>query len=480
MWLVYVVVTVLGFYTHYYTYFSWGAVNLIGLWFTLTRRWSKPMIVRWWSAQVAALALYSPWLLASFNMVNSYVEPWIEHVPFYEMLSRNLTVYNVHLAAQESWASWAVLAAGGIFVVGVVPWSWRPGHRSDSETRNLITLLVLIFAPLLVLYLASLQRPLYDEKLTIFVLPLYLVVLARGLCVIWRAAWPLAVSLALLLSGSMLFSDYRYFAEPAYAKSPDWREAISYIHRKVQPGDLFIYNFPEPAVLYYNAETLPVALIPDSSGLSSETIGARLERIVSSYRRVWLIPLPRPWWDASGDVIAWLDRRADRVDQRFFRGVHVSLYLTPSAWQAEMTPHSAHFANGLRLQGFRLMQEESAATGPTLSAGDTLDLSLYWKADGPTDIPYTVFTHLVGPDGQTYGQWDNPPVRGTYATTAWLPNQSVVDQYEIPISPNAPPGEYELFIGLYDPVTGNRSPVVDERGAPNGDQVRLSKTITLR
>ncbi len=479
VWWVYTLTTALGFYTHYYTFFSWGAVNLVGLWCTLTRRWPRPLIVRWWLAQVVAVALFAPWFAVSFNMISTFIQPWMRYAGPFEILRRNLIAYSLHLTGKENWAPMIVLLAGGVFVVGLLPWTWRPGRPAGRETSGLVTLLVLIFAPLMVLYLGSLQRPLYDEKLTIFVLPLFLVGLARGFVVIWRKAWPLAALSASLLVGSMLLSDYHYFFNPAYAKSPAWREMMGYVHQKARSGDLLIYNFPEPPVLYYNDEQLPIELIPNSAGLSAGEISAQLEQTIASYTRVWLVPLVRPWWDTRGDVPTWLDRHGDRVDQVFFRGANVNLYLTPLAWQREMTPQPVTFADGVRLRGFRLFGEEPGADEPVLSPGDTVRLSLYWQASSPTHVPYTVFTHLVGPDGQLYGQWDNPPVRGTYPTTDWSPGENVVDPYEIPVSPAAPPGEYHLLIGLYDPTTGMRLPVLDERGESTGDHVRLAAIIRV-
>jgi hypothetical protein len=117
---------------------------------------------------------------------------------------------------------------------------------------------------------------------------------------------------------------------------------------------------------------------------------------------------------------------------------------------------------------------------PVLASGDKLHLSLYWQSNGPTAIPYTVFTHLVGSDGQLYGQWDNQPVRGTYPTTDWLPGESVVDQYEIPVSPDAPAGDYHLLVGLYDAATGTRLPVLDSKGQVMGDSAEIHETVIVQ
>jgi mannosyltransferase len=480
IWWVYILTTALGFYTHYYTYFSWGAVNLVGLWQTLTRRWARPLVTRWWLAQFAAVVLYSPWLVASFSMVSAYQEPWVEHVGFFEILRRNLAAYSLYPFSQEKWATGIILIIAGLFALGALPWRWRPYAPADWETKRVITLLVLIFAPLAVLYIGSLQRPLYDEKLTIFVLPLFLVGLARGLVIIWRRAWLPAALLGSLVVGSTLLANYRYFSDSASAKSPAWREMMAYVHEKAQPGDMMIYNFPESSILYYNDYQLPIELVPNSPGLSADEISAQLQTATNGYRRVWLAPLVRPWWDTRGDVVTWLDRHSDRVDQQFFRGVHAILYLTPTEWKSMMTPQPVRFDDSIWLQGFRLSGKEPHADVPVLAPGDTLHLSLYWQSNGPTAIPYTVFTHLIGSDGQLYGQWDNQPVRGTYPTTDWLPGESVVDQYEILVSPDAPAGDYHLLVGLYDAATGTRLPALDNEGLVIGDSAKIQETIIVQ
>ncbi|MFQ5578757.1 MAG: hypothetical protein ACE5G8_17405 [Anaerolineae bacterium] len=79
-----------------------------------------------------------------------------------------------------------------------------------------------------------------------------------------------------------------------------------------------------------------------------------------------------------------------------------------------MTPQPTRLQGGIRLEGFRLHGDGDNAEALTLKPGDTLRLSLYWRGEAPIQTDYTVFTHLLGPDGQLYGQWDNPPVRGDY------------------------------------------------------------------
>lgn len=108
-----------------------------------------------------------------------------------------------------------------------------------------------------------------------------------------------------------------------------------------------------------------------------------------------------------------------------------------------------------------------------LSPGETLRLTLYWKALTQMNRGYTVFTHLISTDNRIWGQQDNWPVKGTYPTWAWMEGEVVVDNYEIVIQPDTPQGEYILEIGMYDRTTGQRLTVTDARGQSQSDRILL-------
>jgi hypothetical protein len=133
-------------------------------------------------------------------------------------------------------------------------------------------------------------------------------------------------------------------------------------------------------------------------------------------------------------------------------------------------PALGHFENGLHL-----LAAEVDHTG--LKPGDWLRLTLYWRADQAVSQPLTVFTQLVGPDGQVWGQYDNPPRAGWYPTPLWSPGEIVSDDYLIRLDPAAPPGQFQLATGFYHPDTLSRLPVVDEAGRVTGDA--LTATVLV-
>jgi hypothetical protein len=105
--------------------------------------------------------------------------------------------------------------------------------------------------------------------------------------------------------------------------------------------------------------------------------------------------------------------------------------------------------------------------------GDHIHLTLFWQALAEMDKDYTVFTHLTDVEGHIWGQKDNPPVDGFYPTTGWEAGEIVRDQYDILISPDAPPGEYQIEAGMYLAETGERLPAVDPQIGQVADRVLI-------
>jgi len=88
---------------------------------------------------------------------------------------------------------------------------------------------------------------------------------------------------------------------------------------------------------------------------------------------------------------------------------------------------------------------------------------------------YKVFVHLwstpsPAEGGRIWGQEDVHPCDNSYHTPWWAVGDIVADEYRVPISPDTPPGEYQLVVGLFL-EDGPRLPVLDTAGEPIGDHV---------
>ncbi len=132
----------------------------------------------------------------------------------------------------------------------------------------------------------------------------------------------------------------------------------------------------------------------------------------------------------------------------------------------------AQFGEGISLLGY-----DFGAT--SYRPGDAVPLTLYWQGAGQIGQRYKVFTHVLGEvyninsDNFLWGQQDNEPENGRRPTTTWRTGEIIVDAYAIPLDPLAPPGTYQIEIGLYDPITGVRLLLQD------GSDHRILTTIRV-
>ena len=145
----------------------------------------------------------------------------------------------------------------------------------------------------------------------------------------------------------------------------------------------------------------------------------------------------------------------------------------PGAPAAIPHPVNARLGEQITLLGYRLQPPQAAP-------GETLLLTLYWQPTAPLTTNYTVFVHLLGPDGCLAAQQDNPPVRGTRPTDTWTVGETVEDTYELHLPADAPRGTYALSSGMYSPASGERLPAWDATAAPlPEDRIPLT-TVTVQ
>jgi hypothetical protein len=126
------------------------------------------------------------------------------------------------------------------------------------------------------------------------------------------------------------------------------------------------------------------------------------------------------------------------------------------------------FAEQFRLEGYTLQTHG-------LARGDTLELALYWRALARTLSNYTVFVHLVGPDGQIVDQVDEQPLAGDYPTSYWQSGESIEDIHRLTLSESLPAGAYSLHVGLYLLETNERLPLAN--GVEPSDYVLIGPLV---
>jgi 4-amino-4-deoxy-L-arabinose transferase-like glycosyltransferase len=122
---------------------------------------------------------------------------------------------------------------------------------------------------------------------------------------------------------------------------------------------------------------------------------------------------------------------------------------------------------GLALLGFDGPQAQ-------VKPGEDVRLTLYWKPPAQQNGNYKVFAHLLDDNGKVWGQHDDFPAFGSYPMTEWQRDEIVGDRIRIELPADIPPGVYHVFVGMYDPATGERLPLLRDGQRLKGDTLGLT------
>lgn len=135
----------------------------------------------------------------------------------------------------------------------------------------------------------------------------------------------------------------------------------------------------------------------------------------------------------------------------------------PESAAADAQPVGAIFGGAIELS--------QVSVPATISSGGSLDMSLIWRSLAPVAEDYTVFIHLLHPDGTLVAAYDSQPRDGLYPTSFWSPGEVIIDDRSPTL--DVQPGKYLLELGLYRLATGERLPV-------SGANVSLSDRIIIK
>jgi hypothetical protein len=146
-------------------------------------------------------------------------------------------------------------------------------------------------------------------------------------------------------------------------------------------------------------------------------------------------------------------------------------------------PIGAQIGDFARLEGYDLSTLRQYP-------GEALYLTLHWGALGPAALDYSVFIHLWDPvNERLIAQWDSQPMEHAffvwqdvpgehfnvpYPTRLWQAGEFIRDDRRMVVPEDAPPGTYELRVGLFDPISNTRLPVRRD-GVPAGDSILVNR-----
>lgn len=206
---------------------------------------------------------------------------------------------------------------------------------------------------------------------------------------------------------------------------------------------------------YPSSQWSPGEVAPDTFlvPVRSDPVGPVAAEIeVGLYRLATMDPLPA------------FDPQENRVGRPIIGRIKVHVPTPPTAPEE---PLDVTFDERVRLVGYDL---ETRST----RSGTSMPLTLHWHVMGELERDYTVFAHLVDDQERIVGQGDAPPLDNDYPTSFWGVGENLVDEHLLDVEEDTAPGSYRLFVGLYDPTTGQRLPPSDSEGNLKGDRAFIT------
>jgi 4-amino-4-deoxy-L-arabinose transferase-like glycosyltransferase len=131
-----------------------------------------------------------------------------------------------------------------------------------------------------------------------------------------------------------------------------------------------------------------------------------------------------------------------------------------------------NFNNLIHLGGYSLDQEAIAPDG-------TAALGLYWRPVGDPTRALKVFVHLRDGQGQTVAQADHFIYEGLLSSSEWDRLQDTGEWLRdsadllVPLPLSADGEPYKIYVGLYDPATLERVPVLNDTSDENAVVISL-------
>jgi hypothetical protein len=105
--------------------------------------------------------------------------------------------------------------------------------------------------------------------------------------------------------------------------------------------------------------------------------------------------------------------------------------------------------------------------------GDTIRLTLYWRALNPMRVNYKGFVHVLGDDNQIWANSDSPLTDQAVCTNRWEPGKLVEETRELTIVEATPADFYDIELGLHASGQG-RLQILAEDGREVSSRLMLT------
>jgi hypothetical protein len=130
-------------------------------------------------------------------------------------------------------------------------------------------------------------------------------------------------------------------------------------------------------------------------------------------------------------------------------------------------PISVNFGDKLALVGYALDRRVA-------QPGDTIRLTLYWRALRSMNVNYDLFVHVLGEENQIWANTDGPLTDRATCTNRWQPGALVEETRELRLVDATPSDFYDIELGLHASGRG-RLRILAEDGRELDSRLLLTK-----
>ncbi len=454
-------------YTQYFALFLLPAYWLFVLLFY--RESSHNLAV---GTAVAGL-LYLPWLRPAQMQLGRLLR-----TPDYWVTTR----INLGLFLRAMWSTFlpnvsARLGLAALFLLSALAIRFAHQRRlqlSQRARRSILVLLTLLI-PLVLTYAAITLAPKFVARYAIVAAaPLYIfATLAVYPLLSHQTAGTRALAGLLLVAAIIISLPSTVATVRGQRDSRDDARGLgAYLTQHAQADDalLLVENAPYALQYYYQGPTPQYGL---HVGQDFEHAAQVLNNILQTHpRRVWLVRWHHEFADPTDMIVTELMRVGSKVavPEQFlgyqltaFDIVHddqpIAAYPEPSFGL------DATFSPGLRLLGFDRFTNEAGQ----------LHYILYWQALELLEQNYSLTLIFQDSEGNEYLRQDQALSTDYFLPPAWPRGTPIRGRVDIDLPSDLPALTYQVDLQVLDPSARRNVDLVDERGAPLGQQLLLEQ-----
>ena len=182
-------------------------------------------------------------------------------------------------------------------------------------------------------------------------------------------------------------------------------------------------------------------IYPIGDAWSLDAIDEILSQIALNGQRFDVIFLDEAKGDPKRKIETWFNINLFKIGEQWFGPVRTMSFAGYNQTTRPI-PVNIRFGENILLESIEIID-------PIVKRGGTARIRLSWKAINNNPQLLKVFTHIFS-DDQIIAQHDGQHMGELRPTDKWKPGEKIIDQFALLIPSNAPPGDYQIRVGLYD------------------------------